>query len=300
MTDDPFTLVQRFLTPDPRLAPREQAPMRAEELAWARHHAFTQRFSWIEVLVPPLCFGFVLPGIAWLIGLLLYRTLVAPELDIDRVIGQSWRELALATVLFFAAWVGLNVWRARRDPTKRYWAAMPGQGLVDVEHHTLITGINLWGNDYDPDCNTLLQWNGETLEPVQDSGVTQWLLVQTATGQWLALKQDFPGHFSYGREGQIPAPERWLQPSQTLTLAFAPGTGLLLGQRFSGAAIAMRDSRYWLSAAELKHLREIAHHWQFSPPDRYAVINPADVDWLQRLVDNAVIKGRQEQAPDSR
>lgn len=288
MTDIAYSQYHSFHTPDPQLAPREQLPMQAEECAWAEHHAFGQRFSWIEVLVPPLCFGFVLPGIAWLLALLLYRALLAPELNIDRVIGHSWLGLALATLLFFAAWVWLNVWRARRDPAKRYWASMPDQGVVDVEQHSLIAGTTLWANDYDPDCNTLMQWNGEMLQPQHDSGVTQWLLAKTVTGQWLALKQRFPGHFSYGRQGQIPAPERRLQPSQALTLAFAPGTNLLLGQRFSGAPIPVQDSRYWLSTEERKHLSEIAHHWCFSAPDRYALINPSDAQWVQQLVDRAI------------
>lgn len=288
MTDISYSQYHRFHTPDPQRAPREQAPMQAEELAWAQHHALGQRFSWIEVLVPPLCFGFVLPGIAWLVALLLYRTLVAPELDIDRVISQSWLGLGVATLLFFAAWVGLNVWRARRDPAKRYWASMPAQGLVELERHTLVAGTSLWANDYDPDCNTLMQWNGEALLPVQDSGITQWLLAKTQAGQWLVLKRQFPGHFRYGTKGQVPAEGKWLKPSSELALAFAPGTNLLLGRRFSGTPIPVRDTRYWLTAEERKHLGKIAHHWCFTAPDRYALINPDDTHWVERLVDRAI------------
>jgi hypothetical protein len=287
MNDDPYTLSMHFQTPDPDIAPREQAPMLAQEHAWAREHAAMHRFSWIEVLLPPLCFGPILPGIAFLLGLMLYRTLFAPSLDIDRIVGASFGWLALATLLFMAAWVLRNFLRDTHDPTKRYWQSMPGQGRVELERHTLVSGTSLWASDYDPDCNTLMQWNHGQLECVQDSGVSQWVLAKTIAGHWLVLREQYPGGFSYGRVGKMPAQDKHMQPGQELAIAFAPGTYLPLGRRFGGAPMPLIDTPYWMSADELKRLAEVAHHWTFFPPDRYAVVNHQDAEWVQRLVEKA-------------
>lgn len=287
MSDDSYTRYIRFQTPDPGIAPREQAPMLAQEKAWAYERASGHRFSWIAVLLPPLCFGPVLPGLAFLLGLLLYRSLFAADLDIDRIVGISYGWLALATLLFMAAWVLRNYLRDTRDPTKRYWQSMPDEGLVELEHHSLESGINLWSSDYDPDCNTVMQWKNGKLESVQDSGVSQWVVARTAAGHWLVLKEQFPGSFSYGREGKMPAPDKHMHLGQELAIAFAPGTNLALGRRFSGAPMPLVNTPYWLSADELKRLAEVAHHWTFFPPDRYAVVNQQDAEWVQRLVDKA-------------
>jgi hypothetical protein len=287
MSDDTYSLYIRFQTPDPAIGPREPAPMLAEELAWARDRATMHRFSWIMVLVPPLCLGPVLPGIAFSLGLLVYQGLSAPGVDLDRIAGASLDWLVLATLLFTAGWVLHNFLRDTRDRTKRYWQSMPDQGLVELEHHTLICGINLWSNDYDPDCNTLMQWSNGELKCVQDSGVSQWILAKTVAGHWLVLKEQFAGNFSYGRVGQMPASDKQLQPLQQLAIAFAPGTNLQLGRRFDGAPMPLVDTPYWLSADELKRLDEAAHHWNFLPPNRYAVINDQDAAWVQRLVDRA-------------
>ncbi|MBO1537056.1 hypothetical protein [Pseudomonas sp. OA65] len=287
MSDDIYNLFTRFQTPDPGIGPRERAPMLAQELAWARERATMHRFSWVVVLVPPLCLGPVLPGIVFLLGLLAYQGLSAPGVDLDRIIGASFGWLVLATLLFMAAWIVHNVWRDTRDPTKRYWASMPDQGLVELEHHTLVSGICLWSNDYDPDCNTLMQWSDGKVKYVQDSGVSQWILARTAAGHWLVLKEQFSGDFSYGRVGQMPASDKLLQPRQELAIAFAPGTNLPLGRRFDGAPMPLMDTPYWLSADELKRLDEAAHHWNFLPPNRYGVVNDQDAAWVQRLVDRA-------------
>jgi hypothetical protein len=130
MKDDFYTRYMRFQTPDAAIAPREQAPMLAQELAWAQQHASMHRFSWITVIVPPLCLGPVLPGIAFIVGLLLYRTLFASDLDIDRIVGASFGWLALATLLFMVAWGLRNFLRDTHAPTKRYWQSMPDNGLV--------------------------------------------------------------------------------------------------------------------------------------------------------------------------
>ena len=287
MSDNTYTLFTRFQTPDPGIGPREQAPMLDEEHAWARERAFMHRFSWIEVLVPPLCLGPVLPGLAFLLGLWLYQALAAPGVDIDRIVGDSVGWLAFATLLFMAGWGVHNYLRDTRDPTKRYWKSMPDQGLVELEHHTLVAGISLWSSDYDPDCNTLMQWADGELKCVQGSGVSQWLLAQTAAGHWLVLKEDDPGDFSYGPVGRIPPLDKQMQPCQQLAIAFAPGTNLALGRRFSGPPMPLIETPYWLSAYELKRLVEAAHHWIFFPPNRYAVVNEEDAAWVQRLVDRA-------------
>lgn len=236
MSDDTYSLYIRFQTPDPDIGPRERVPMLEQELAWAREHATMHRFSWIMVLVPPLGLGPVLPGIAFSLGLLVYQGLSAPGVNLDRIVEASLDWLVLATLLFMAVWVLHNYLRDKRDPTKRYWQSMPDQGLVELEHHTLVCGVNLWSNDYDPDCNTLMQWTDGKLKCVQDSGVSQWILAKTAAGHWLVLKEQFSGDFSYGREGQMPAPDKLLQPRQQLAIAFAPAqtcnwAGVSMGRR---------------------------------------------------------------------
>ena len=287
MSDDTYTLFKRFQTPDPGVGPREQAPMLPQEQAWAHERASMHRFSWIMVLVPPLCLGPVLPAIVFLPGLLLYQGLFAPSADLDRIAGASLGWLALATLLFMAAWGLRNFLRDTRDPTQRYWQSMPAQGQVELERHTLVSGINLWSNNYDPDCNTLMQWIDGKLKCVQDSGVSQWILAKTAAGHWLVLTEQFSGDFTYGRVGQMPAPDKRLQPHQQLAIAFAPGTNLALGRRFDGAPMPLVDTSYWLSADEIKRLCEAAHHWNFLPPNRYGVVNEQDAAWVQRLVERA-------------
>lgn len=288
MKANPHTLFTRFQTPDPQIAPREQAPMLAQELAWAQLHAAMHRFSWVIVLVPPLVFGSVLPGLAFLVGLLVYRALVDSRVDLDHIVGNAFTGVALATVLFMVAWALHNYLRDKRDPTKRYWHTMPSRGLVELERHTLLSATCLWSNDYDPDCNTVMQWRDGELQSRQDSGVTQWLLATTATGHWLVLKKEFPGDFfSYAREGDVPAEDQHLQPLQELAIAFAPGTHMSLGLRFSGAPLPVVNTPYWLDNHELKKLIEVAHHWVFAPPARYAVVDEHDVGWLKQLLAKA-------------
>jgi hypothetical protein len=287
MSDDSHTQFFRFQTPDPGIGPREQSPMLPQELAWARERAFMHRFSWFVVLLPPLSMGFVLPGLAYLTILGLVQKLFAPELDVDRIVGDSLGWLALVTVLFVAGWALSNYLRDSRDPTKRYWQSLPGQGLVELERHTLVSGISLWANDFDPDCNSLTLWKNDKLVSVQSSGVSQWILAMTAAGHWLVLKDEFPGDFCYGREGRMPEKGKQMQPRQQLAIAFAPGTQVSLGQRFEGEPVPLVETPYWMSADEIKRLTEAAHHWIFFPPDRYAVVNTEDARWVQRLVDRA-------------
>ncbi|MDO7895906.1 hypothetical protein [Pseudomonas citrulli] len=296
MTDNPYTLYKRFQTPDPGLGPREQAPMLPQEQARAREQASVHRFSWFEVLTAPLCLGPVMAGAALLLGLWLCQSLLAPGLDIDRAIDQWSGRLAFAAGLFTAAWALRNFWRDSRDPTRRYWQSMPDRGMVELERHTLVCAISLWSNDYDPDCNTLMQWTDGKLECVQDSGVVQWVVARTEAGHWLVLKEQYPGHFSYGKVGAKPAPDRQMQPCQQVALAFAPGTQLCLGRRFSGAPIPLLDTAYWLAADELKRLAEAAHHWQFFAPSRYAVIDDEDAGWVQRLLTKAQASGTTPQS----
>ncbi|CAN1601187.1 hypothetical protein [Pseudomonas mediterranea] len=287
MNDFSYTQYIRFWTPDSGIGPREQAPMLPQEQAWAHDYAAHHRFNWIAVLMPPLCFGPLLPPIAFLLGLLLYRTLFAPGLDLDSIIGESLGWLAVAVVLFTTAWALRNFLRDKHDPTKRYWQSMPDQGVVELERHTLVSGFCLWSSDFDPDCNTLMLWVNDKIVHMQDSGVSQWILARTEAGHWLVLKEQFPGNFTYARIGQAPAPAKQLQPRAQLAIAFAPGTQLPLGRRFDGAPIPLIDTSYWLSGDELKRLAEAAHHWTFFPPDRYAVINEQDAEWVQRLVAQA-------------
>lgn len=297
MSDDSYTLYIRFQTPDPAIGAREQAPMSPQEQAWAREHAAMHRFNWLQVLVPPLCFGPMLPPIAWLLGLLLYRALFAPGLDLDRMVGDSLGWLVVVMLLLTTVWGLRNFLRDKHDPTKRYWQSMPDRGLVELERHTLVSGFNLWSNDYDPDCNTLMQWADGKLVPVQDSGVSQWIMARTAAGRWLVLKEQFPGNFTYAREGQMPARDKQLQPREQVAIAFAPGTNLSLGRRFDGALIPLLETSYWLSAEELKRLAEVAHHWMFFPPDRYALVSERDAEWVGSLVKKAQAASRAGSLP---
>jgi hypothetical protein len=287
MNNDPMALYWRFKAPDPGIGPREQAPMLAEEQAWAREHAAGHRFDWIEVLMPPLCFGVFLPGLVFLLSLSLYCAALAPRLDVDRIIGDTFGWQALATLVFVAAWALRNYLRDTRDPIKRYWQAMPDQGVVELERHRLVSGTSLWASDYDPDCNALMQWKNGQLERTQSSGVSQWIVAKTTAGHWLVFKDEYPGDFTYNRVGSMPAPDKQLHPSQDLTFTFAPGTNLMLGRRFDGEPLPLVHTTYWLAADELKRLREIAHHWTFFAPDRYGVVNAEDAPWVQRLLDKA-------------
>jgi hypothetical protein len=289
MAENPYTQYIRFQTPNPEIAPREQAPMLEQEHAWAEVHAAGHRFSWLTVLLPPLCFGPVLPALAYLVGLLMYRGVVDSSLDVDRIIGGSFAGLAVATALFTAAWVAHNVWRDKRDATKRYWQTMPGLGVVELERHTLVSCTNLWANDYDPECNSVMEWRDGKLVSAQDSGVSQWVVATTQAGYWLVLKKQYAGgYFTYDREGKIPLVEKQLHPTEDLAIAFAPGTNLSLGQRCSGAPVPVVNTDYWLASDENKRLAEVAHHWMFFPPYRYAVVDIGAAPWVQRLVEKAV------------
>lgn len=287
MSDVTHTQFIRFQTPDPAIGPREQSPMLPEELARAREHASMHRFSWVMVLAAPVSVGLMLPSLAFVIGLGLVEKWFVPDLDIDRIIDGSWVWQALATALFIAGWALSNYLRDSRDPTKRYWQSMPDQGRVELERHVLVSGISLWSNDYDPDCNTLTLWKNDRLVSVQSSGVSQWVLAFTAAGHWLVLKEEFPGDFCYGPVGRMPEKDKQIKPRQQLAIAFAPGTQVRLGQRFDGAPLPLVETLYWMSADEIRRLTEAAHHWIFFPPDRYAVVNDRDAGWVQRLVDKA-------------
>ena len=261
--------------------------MLPHELAQARERASMHDFSWLVVLVPPLSMGLVLPGLAFLAILGLVQKLFAPDLDVDRIIGDSLGWLALVTALFVAAWILSNCRRDSRDPTKHYWQSMPDRGQVELERHTLVSGISLWANDVDPDCSTVMLWQDDKLVRAQSSGVSQWVLAMTTAGHWLVLKEEFPGDFCHGRKGRMPSPDKQMKPRQHLAIAFAPGTQLMLGQRFDGTPVPLVETPYWMSADEIKRLTEAAHHWVFFPPDRYGVVNHRDAGWVQRLADRA-------------
>jgi len=287
MNEDPYTRYWRFHTPDPDIAPREQAPMLAEEQAWAYERARGQRFDWLTVLMAPLCLGAILPFLVFLTGLWLLSATFMPTLAVDRIVGSTFGWQVLVTLTVIGAWGLRNYLRDRRDPVIRYWAAMPGQGLVELERHRLVAGTCLWVSDFDPDCNTLTQWKDGEWSSTQSSGVSQWIVATTAAGHWLVLKEEYAGNFTYNRVGCMPALDKQLHPAQNLAVAFAPRTNVMLGRRFDGEPIPLTRTTYWLSADEHKRLTELAHHWHFFPPDRYGVINPQDAAWVQRLVDKA-------------
>ncbi|WP_434563257.1 hypothetical protein [Pseudomonas sp. Z4-20] len=288
MSDELYKQKLRFQTPDPGFGPREQSPMLPQEAAWARERAFMHRFSWVMVLAAPVSIGLMLPSLAFVIVLGLVEKWFVPGLDIDRIIVGSWGWQVLATVLFVAGWALSNYRRDSRDPIKRYWQSMQDRGVVELERHTLISGISLWANDVDPDCSSVMQWKNDTLVREQASGVSQWILAMTTAGHWLVLREEFPGAFRHGPVGRMPAPDERMKPRQQLAITFVPGTQVTLGERFDGAPLPLTDSSYWMSADEFSRLAEASHRWTCLPPDRYAVVNDRDADWVQRLVATAL------------
>lgn len=288
MSDDSHAQFFRFETPDPGIGPREQSPMLPEELARARERASMHRFSWVMVLAAPVSVGLMLPSLAFVIGLGLVEKWFVPGLDVDRIIDGSWGWQVLATVLFITGWASSNYWRDSRDPTKRYWHSMPDEGGVELERHTLVSGISLWSCDDNPEALSLTLWQDDKLVRVQSCGVSQWILAMTSAGHWLVLTEEFPGVFRHGQARRMPAPDQRMKPLQQLAIAFAPGTQLTLGQRFDGAPLPLTETSYWMSPDESSRLAEASHCWGFFLPDRYAVINDRDAGWVQRLVDKVL------------
>lgn len=286
MAEDYYARFARFCTPDPRPGPREQVPMSAEEQAWAHERAAVHRTGWLQVLLFPLIFGSVLPGLFFMLGLVIFQRLFAGDFDVDEVLAGSVGWVIFATLLCIGGWVLYNAQHAKCDLRRRYWRAMPGKGMVELEHHRLLSGISLWSNGYDPDIPTISQWIDGRMQVVADSGVSEWMLARTAAGHWLVLRQRYRGTFDYSNP-RLPALERRLQASHELAIALAPGTNVALGQRFTGTLMPLVQTTYWLSRTELQRLDEIAHHWIFFYPDRYAVVNAQDVDWVEALVARA-------------
>lgn len=289
MSDELYKQMIRFETPDPAIGPREQSPMLPEEAARARERASMHRFSWVMVLAAPVSVGLMLPSLAFVIGLGLVEKWFVPGLDVDRIIDGSWGWQVLATVLFIGGWASSNYRRDSRDPTKRYWHSMPDEGVVELERHTLVSGISLWSCDDNPEALSLTLWQDDKLVRVQSCGVSQWILAMTSAGHWLVLTEEIPGVFRHGQARRMPASDLRMKPQQQLAIAFAPGTQLMLGQRFDGAPLPLTESSYWLSADEFSRLAEASHRWGFFPPDRYAVVNDRDAGWVQRLVDKALV-----------
>lgn len=290
MPANDYDLYVDFHSPDANIAARERAPMLDQERAWAHYRASVHTSGWLQWTVIPLAIGPVLPALVLFLGIWVYQGLFDPDFDIDRYGAHTLGWLAAGTVLFVAGWVAWNRHRARHDPRLRYWRDMPEHGEVELERHTLIRGVSLWSLDYDPDRCHIPQWLGERIQEMPDSGVSQWILTQTAEGQWLVLRHFIAGSFAgYGKTVQPPA-SKHLQVHRDLAIAFAPRTNISLGLRFSGMPIELACTDYWLSAPELERLDDAAHHWKFFAPDRYGVVNPIEVPWIEALVAKAQAK----------
>jgi hypothetical protein len=284
MADDFYA----FNTPDPRIGPREKAPMSPEEQAWAHERGAVHQTGWLQILLFPLAVGSFVPALFFFIGLAVWRG-VADDFNPDDAMAGSVGWLIVATLLFVGGWALYNGLHGKYSRLKRYWREMPGQGVIELEHHRLLSGISLWSNDYDPDISTISLWIDGRLQVVPDSGVSEWLLARTAAGHWLVLRQNYPGHFSYDKP-RLPDPDKRLKPSQELSIALAPGTNIALGQRHSGEPLPLVQTLYWLTRPEQQRLNEIAHHWTFFYPDRYGVVNAQDAAWVEGLVARAQLQ----------
>ena len=284
MAEDTYARYIRFHTPDIRLSHREQSAMTAEELAAARSHAFMQRSDWLTLLFVPFLLGAALPPFIYLLGGLIYTRWFASGPDVDEALYAHLGWTGVASGLLILCWSLYRIVRARYDVKVCYWKTMPDQGRVDVESHTLTGALNLWSYCFDPDCSTMDRWVDGKLKSVPDSGVSQWLLARTITGEWLVLRHAIEGAMSIMREPEKPPITLQLQPTEHLALAFAPQTNLCLGKRFSGNPMPVAQTSLWLSHAETQHLSEIAHHWQFFYPQRYGVVSQEDARWVDELV----------------
>jgi hypothetical protein len=285
MADDDYAGFARFNTPDPRVGPRESAPMRPEELAWAHERAAVHRTGWLHILLFPLAVGSFLPALVFFLGLTVWQGF-SDDFNPDQALSGSIGWLIVTTLLFVGGWALYNGLHGKYSRLKRYWREMPGRGVVELEHHRLLSGISLWSNDYDPDISTISLWIDGRMQVVPDSGVSEWMLARTAAGHWLVLRKNYQGNFSYDKP-RLPEPAKRLKASKELSIAFAPGTQLALGQRYCGEPLPLVQTLYWLTRSEEQHLNEIAHHWIFFYPDRYGVVNAQDCEWIEALVARA-------------
>ncbi|NWE73114.1 hypothetical protein HX857_30850 [Pseudomonas gingeri] len=277
----------RFHTPDARIIARDPSPMLPQEQAWARYQARVHTSGWLEWLILPLVMGTWLPALLLWIVLSLYQWLLAPDFDPARHWPVIVAGLVTSTLLLVGGWVAWNRRCAAQDPRLRYWQAMPEAGEVELEQHRLVSAISLWSNDFDPDRHQIPQWIDGQIREMPDSGISEWVLARTVEGRWLVLRQRIAGTFrGYGTQVRPTADRHW-QLSHELAIVFAPRTNLSLGMRCSAAPLLVTRTDYWQNPDELARLTAAAHHWTFFAPDRYAVVNPADVPWIEALVARA-------------
>ncbi|QXI30605.1 hypothetical protein [Pseudomonas vanderleydeniana] len=287
MADTDYERYARFHTPDPRIAERERAAMSPEEKAWALDKGSGHRSGWLNWVILPVVIGLWAPMVCIILVLLAYQALFAPGFDPQQHREAILTAIQASTLLLFIVWVAWNRHRARHDPRLLYWRDLPEVAEVELERHTLVSAFSLWSSNYDPDNPQVARWADGRIQQVADSGVVQWLLAQTAEGRWLVLCERVAGVFrGHGTQVRPAAASQW-PLSEELAIAFAPRTNIPLGLRFSGAALALAETGHWLSRGDLDRLARIAHHWTFFAPERYALINPSDVPWLEALLRRA-------------
>ncbi|MEQ4223753.1 MULTISPECIES: hypothetical protein [Pseudomonas syringae group] len=270
----------RFYKPDTRLGHREQSAMTADERAVV--HGYTQQVSTTGILI---MFVFLLLLAALLLmpadlAALLMSTDDRPLPDHERI----WILDVAGVVL--ACWAIYGIVHIQYGVKARYWKTMPDQGLVDLESHTLVSAINLWSANIDYESCVVYEWVNGELTTVHYTGVSQWLLAKTTTGQWLILRHDMKGEMLKGKP-EVPPVELHLQPTQNLALAFAPQTNICLGKRFSGKNLPVAQSGVWLREQEWLYLSKIANHYDFFYPQRHCLVSEEDGLWVDVLVERA-------------
>ncbi len=278
MAESDYQRYIRFFTPDIRLSRREQSAMTAQELTAARDYAFRLKTDWVLVLFVPVLFLaalLVVPAdfTGWL-GL---------TAGVDQMTDHPQGWILDVAALVLACWAIYNIISVKCSVAARYWKTMPGQCLVDLESHRLVSAINLWSASIDYDACVVNEWVDGRLTTVNYTGVSQWLLAKTTTDQWLVLHHAIKGEMLKGSPA-VPADDLQLHPTQDLVFAFAPRTNLCLGKRFGGHALPVAQSGLWLSEWEQIYLSKIAHHHDFFYPQRYCLVSEEDALWIDALV----------------
>ncbi|SHN03588.1 hypothetical protein SAMN05216593_10683 [Pseudomonas asturiensis] len=278
MAESDYTRYLRFFTPDIRLSHREQSAMTAQELTTARGYALELKNNWGLVLFVPVLFLAAL-----LVVPVDLSTLLGLPAGVDHMTDHPQRWILDVAALVLACWAMYNIMRVKCSVTARYWKTMPRQGVVDLEPHRLVSAINLWSAYIDYDACVVSEWVDGKLTTVCYTGVSQWLLAKTATGQWLVLRHAIKGEMLKGSP-EVPTHDLQLHPTQDLVFAFAPRTNLCLGKRFGGNALPVAQSGLWLSESEQHYLGKIAHHYDFFYPQRYSVVSEENAVWIEALI----------------
>jgi len=281
MNDDSYARHADFYRPSDDIAPRCTVEMTPEEQARARNLAFSFGEGWMATLLKPLLAG------TWAPFFLFTVVTGSLGMDSDALLAQWGGELLCGNILFVGVWIWVNRLASRHNVRNRYWRDMPEKGQAEVESHTLCFATVVWSDERDNETSYVDEWTDGKLQRLPDGRTRQWILAKTTTGIWLVLSHMASAdHVQYGRPF-FPMVNRRLNPTQDLSIVFAPRTNLWLGFRFSGLPIPWVMTAYLLSDHELLRLTKTAPHWNFPPPLKYGVVDPHEADWINRLSSKA-------------